>query len=410
MKELFIIGGGAAGMAAAISAARTAPELSVTVLEAQDRPGRKLLATGNGRCNLTNEDIQPRYYHSQSRKRLAALLSNMGPEQSLDFFQTLGLYCTPDEAGRVYPACRQAAMVRELLELGLCRSRVKLVTNCRVRSITAQKKCLTVTGEDGTVFRAGAVILAAGGAAAPKQGGGSSGYGLAQSLGHSLAPLRPCLVPLTCKGRFFKALKGVRVLCKASLYRNGKRCAVEEGEIQFTDYGLSGIPALQVSCNELQEAEVRLDLLPAWNAETLRQEIDRRCRAFSAEPVEDALLGLIHRRIQYALLKEWSIDPALSAGRLSSQQRRRLAESLKDWRIPVTGTLGWDQAQVTAGGVLLDEVEEDFSSIFEPRLFLAGELLDATGLCGGYNLHWAWCSGQAAGAAAAHLCAGTKES
>ena len=403
MRELIIIGGGAAGLAAALTAARTVPGLPIRVLEAQSKPGRKLLATGNGRCNLTNLDLRPRFYHSESRKRLSALLRGMDPQRTLDFFTSLGLYCTPDEAGRVYPACRQASMVLEVLLLAVKRANtIQIETDCRVSGIQPGKKGLLVTAEDGRRFSAGAVLLAAGGQAAPKLGGSPSGYALAEGLGHSIVPLRPCLTPLRCRGPF-KALKGVRVLCRSALYAGGKRLASEEGEIQFTDYGLSGIPALQFSCHPLEGAEVGLDLLPGWSAEALGQELSRRVRAHPQEPTEDALLGLVHRHIQYALLKELKIDPTAPAARLTEQQRERLTRTLKDWRFPVTGTQGWEQAQVTAGGVSLEEVQEDFSSVFEPRLFLAGEVLDAVGDCGGYNLHWAWCSGMEAGRAASEL-------
>jgi predicted Rossmann fold flavoprotein len=263
---------------------------------------------------------------------------------------------------------------------------------------------MTVKTEDGRRFRGGAVVLAAGGQAAPKLGGGSSGYELARSLGHSVEPLRPCLTPLRCKGRFFKSLKGVRVLCRAALWAGGKRLAVEAGEIQFTDYGLSGIPALQFSCHFREGAQVSLDLLPGWEEKALEEELKRRLEAHSGEPLEDALLGLLARRVQYALLRELGLDPTAPARQVNARQRSQLLRGLKDWRIPVLGTQGWEQAQVSAGGVSLDEVQEDFSSVFEPRLFLAGEVLDVAGDCGGYNLHWAWCSGMEAGANAAKLC------
>lgn len=403
MQELIIIGGGAAGLAAALTAARTAPALPIRVLEAQAKPGRKLLATGNGRCNLTNLDIQPRFYHSESRRRLSALLEDMPPQRTLDFFKELGLYCTPDEAGRVYPACRQASMVLELLLLAVKRAKtITIETNCRVKSLTPGKKNLLVTAQDGRTFPAGAVILASGGQAAPKLGGSPSGYELAEGLGHSIVPLRPCLTPLCCEGPF-QTLKGIRVLCNASLYVGGKRAAKEAGEIQFTDYGLSGIPALQFSCRVREGAQVRLDLLPDWSAEALDAELARRLRLYAQEPVEDAILGLVHRNIQYALLKALRMDPTAPARRVTEQQRKALARTLKSWCFPVTGTRGWEQAQTSAGGVSLEEVQEDFSSVFEPRLFLAGEVLDAAGDCGGYNLHWAWCTGQKAGRAAAEL-------
>ena len=404
MKEIIIIGGGAAGLAAALAAAKEAPEIPIKVLEGQDRVGRKILATGNGRCNLTNLNIHPRFYHSESKKRLSAFLSSMHTRQTLDFFQSLGLYCTPDEAGRVYPACRQAAMVLDVLLLNLKRNpNIELITGCRVKGISAEKNALLVHTEDARAFRGGAVILATGGKAAPRQGSDGSGYALAAAVGHSHTALRPCLVPLKCKGAFLRSLKGIRVLCRATLYQKGKKCGAEDGEVQFTDYGLSGIPALQLSCRLTRDNEVGLDLFPRWKEPQLEQELGLRLRSHPAETVEDAMLGLLNKRVQYALLNGIALSPTAPARSVTKAQLSRLVRTLKDWRFPVIGTQGWEQAQVTAGGVSLDEVQEDFSSVFEPRLFLAGELLDAAGDCGGYNLHWAWCSGMEAGRAAAKL-------
>lgn len=398
MKTIFIIGGGAAGLAAALTAAGRNPPVRVIVLEGLDRPGKKILATGNGKCNLSNETISPAFYHSSHPELLKAFLADMPTQRSVDFFRALGLLCAADSAGRIYPSCRQAAMVLDVLLLNLRRTQnIELVTGCKILSLTRKGRGFLARSADGREYRGDAVILTTGGCAAPKQGSDGSGYPLATSLGHHCTPLRPCLVPLHCKGSVFKGLKGIRVNCTATLYNGKKTLASEYGELQFTDYGLSGIPAFQLSCRLTGKNEVGIDFFPDWSFHTLRQELWERIRLHPQEPLEDALLGTLHKRVQYALLNTLSIKPTAQASTLSRGQLELLVSTLKDWRFPVIGPLSWEQAQVTGGGISLNEINSDFSSRRCPGLYLAGEVLDVTGDCGGYNLHWAWCSGIKAG-------------
>lgn len=401
MKQIIIIGGGAAGIAAALTAARH-HDASVTLVEGLDRVGKKILATGNGHCNLTNEDMSPAFYHSQRRDLMERFLEEMPTSRTVELFDSLGLRCMTDEAGRVYPYCRQAAMVLDVLLMNLQRQKnITILTGYKVNAVTRKGKSFTVKCENGETLRGDAVLLTTGGRAAPKQGSDGSGYGLAQSLGHRCTPLSPALVALQCKGNVFKSLKGIRVLCNTSLYQGKKRLDSERGELQFTDYGVSGIPAMQLSHRLTENYEVSVDFFPEDSFEELKQELRRRITAFPNEPLENALLGLLHKRVQYALLKSLSLDPTAPAKKLSRGDVEKLVSAFKGWRFPVTGTLGWEQAQVTRGGVPLNEIREDFSSTVCPGLYLAGEVLDVAGDCGGYNLHWAWCSGMTAGEAAA---------
>lgn len=405
MNRLMIIGGGAAGMAAAIRAAQTNPNAHITILEGLDRVGKKILATGNGRCNLTNAYITPEHYHSQDPARLQQLLSRMDTDRTLAFFQSIGLYCTEEDMGRMYPYCKQAAMVLDILLLALQRYHIHVICNCRVTDISSSKKGFTVTAENGTAYHGDAVILTAGGRAAPKQGTSGTSYPLVVKMGHRYARLYPCLVPLQCRSNVLKSLKGIRVTCHAALYRGKQKLSEELGEIQLTDYGLSGIPALQLSCwMDARDAEytARLDLFPDWSYDELRSLIQQRIRELPKEPLETFLLGLVHKKILYAVFKTCSLEPlSRKAGSLSRQEIDLLVSTLKGWKFPVTGTLSWEHAQVTGGGVFLQEVNDDFSSRRQRGFYLAGEVLDAVGDCGGYNLHWAWCSGMAAGEAAA---------
>ncbi len=407
MKQLLIVGGGAAGMAAALTAAQNAPEVRVTILEGMPRAGKKILATGNGKCNLSNETIVPDAYHTCAPERLAPLLEQMPVSMAVDFFNRLGLMCTADSAGRIYPYCRQASMVLDLLLLGLRRRNIAVITDCKVTQVTAQGRRFTAHAEDGRTFSGDAVLLSTGGKAAPKQGSTGIGYAIAKGFGHSCTPLRPCLVGLQCKGSVFKQLKGIRANAAIRLYHGKARLGAEFGELQFTDYGISGIPAMQLSCLlPEQGAEVAVDFFPQQNFDELRQLLRRKCRSFPGEPLEDAMLGLIHKRLQFAVLKTLNLSPAMGAGSLSRADLDRLTAALKGWRFPVTGTLSWDHAQVTGGGIPLHELTPDFQSKRQPGLYLAGELLDVAGNCGGYNLHWAWCSGILAGRAAARFLQG----
>lgn len=411
MNRIIIIGGGAAGMAAAICAAQTNPEAHITILEGLDRVGKKILATGNGRCNLTNEYILPAHYHTQEPERLNSLLSAMQYTRTLDFFQSIGLYCTTEDMGRVYPYCKQAAMVLDVLLLALRRYHIHTICGSPVVDISANKKTFVIATEDKQTYRCDAVILTAGGRAAPKQGTKGTAYPLAVKMGHHYARLYPCLVPIQCKSNILKGLKGIRITCQAVLYRGKQKLSEELGEIQLTDYGLSGIPALQLSCfldipAKETDYTISLDLFPSWNYNDLRALIQQRIRQYPEETLEHFLLGLIQKRILYAIFKTLSIEPlSRSASSLSRQEVDRLVSTLKGWKFPVTGTLSWEHAQVTGGGVLLSEIDDNFASQRQRGLYLAGEILDVAGDCGGYNLHWAWCSGMAAGKAAAEYVA-----
>ena len=406
MKRIVVIGGGAAGMAAALSAARENPAAQVTILEGKERLGKKLLVTGNGRCNLSNRRIAPDCYHTGGKDRLAAFLEHMGPGSAEALFARWGLLCSADEAGRIYPYCRQASMVLDVLLLALCRAGIAAETNCTVTELVRRSGGFILKTEQGERFFADAVILTTGGRAAPKQGVTGVGYRLAKACGHSVLPLYPCLVPLRCAGGVFRGLKGIRAQAELTLRRGGRFWAAERGEVQFTDYGLSGIPAMQLSCflgeKTPPDTEISVDFFPDWEKDAVEDLLRRRAEEHPRDTLEVLLLGLIHKRLLYAVMKSTGLERlSRTADTLSEREVAALAAALKDWRFPVEGPRSWDEAQVTGGGVPLAEVDERLMSVYEKELYLAGEVLDVTGICGGYNLHWAWCSGALAGAAAA---------
>ena len=400
MKQILIIGGGAAGIAAAIAAADTDPAARVVILEQQERIGKKILVSGNGRCNLGNRNIAPDCYHTEEPELLQRYLAKMPPEMTVDFFRGLGLYCTEDEAGRLYPYCRQGAMVLDVLMLALRQRGIEVRCGQTVTEITPKKGSFQVRTASGISHRGDRVILTTGGKAALKEGQEAGGYTLARRLGHHCTPLRPCLCPIVSDHKSLRSLKGIRCGCGLTLFRGKEQIAHTFGELQLTDYGISGIPAMELSCymKEGTGYSVEVDFLPDWGLRELRELLLRRREALPHEPVESAFLGLIQKRILFALMKDCGISPlSREAGTLTDGELEALAKAIKGWQLEAEGTMGFAQAQVTGGGVSLQDVDENFASKCCPGLYLAGELLDVTGTCGGFNLHWAWCSGITAG-------------
>lgn len=304
-------------------------------------------------------------------------------------------------------------MVLDVLRLALRRYHIQIQQNCTVRSLSVDKKVFTAQTESGKTFCADAVILAAGGRAAPKQGTNGTSYPLALQMGHRYARLYPCLVPLRCGQQtgMLKQLKGIRVICRATLFDGKQKLTEELGEVQLTDYGLSGIPALQLSCwmnKPIQEQAytVRLDLFPDWAAQRTAQHFAAARQAVSHRQDRGQSARTHQQKLLFAALETLHLTPIdRPSSSLKRQDIDALVSLLKGWDFPITGVQTWDHAQVTGGGVFLNEIDNRFRSVKQPGLFLAGEVLDIAGDCGGYNLHWAWCSGITAGEAAAEYIA-----
>ena len=408
MAKILIIGGGAAGLAAALTAAKTVPGGQITVLERLDRVGKKILATGNGRCNLTNANAGPAHFYSNDKGLLKQALEHMPPRQVLDFFRDLGLLCQEEDEGRIYPYCKQASMVMDVLLQALERANIDVQCGCAVASIGRNKGKFAVKTTDGRSFTADRVILAAGGKAAPKLGSDGSGYVLAEQLGHRCVPAYPALVALKCDMNGLGGLKGIRAQAGLTLMAGDPMLAQDVGEVQFTEYGLSGIPAMQVSgrLSRLRKGErctALVDLFPEWQNDALFRYLKSRQKADPKGTLETLLLGTVHKRLAYAVLKSAGLQPlSRNTASLTGGELHRLADMLKAWPFPVTGTQGWEFAQVAGGGISLKEIDlATMESRLVPGLYLAGEIVDVIGDCGGFNLHWAWCSGMRAAQAAA---------
>lgn len=404
--DILVIGAGAAGMTAAFTAALRGRK--VLLLEGGARTGRKLLATGNGRCNFTNLEIDAKRFNEESRELVTAVLSQFSEKDALSFFDGLGIPAVAREGGYIYPRSRQAAAVRNALQAALERSGVSIHTEKKVLDLQLHKKGFLVICADDSCFFARCVILAAGGQALPGTGSDGSGYRLASSLGHRIRPVVPALVPLICREKRFRALSGVRVEGEVVLSVDGRPAVRDRGELQLTEYGISGIPVFQVSRAAARALEAgqavtaHLDFWPEETPELLSHRLKHRAERFNGEPASFLLCGMLPDKLAGSLLKESGIAEKLPCGELSGHQLLRLTEIIKSLFCTVTSTRGFEYAQVCSGGVVTEEIDpQTLQSRLIPGLYFAGEIIDVDGPCGGYNLQWAWSCGHVAGAAAA---------
>jgi predicted Rossmann fold flavoprotein len=414
-RSVIVVGGGAAGMVAAIAAARRGA--AVTVLERLPRVGKKLLATGNGRCNLANARLEPRRFHGADPGFVGPTLAAFDLDATLGFFRDLGVEPREEEGGKIFPRSGQAAAVLDVLRFELARLGVETRCDAAVTHLKPRREGWEVSLHAESL-RCAAVVLASGGRASPQLGSNGSGYELVRPLGHRLIAPFPALTRIRVASPFLKHLKGVKVEGVAALVdgeRAGGRAPAHDpgsssaGEILFTETGLSGPPILDLSRRAGERAQrgertgVQLDLCPERGARDLTALLRRRFSGRAAASAEWALVGFLNKRLIAPVLKVAGIpDPARPAAALEERDIQGVAATLKGWRFDVTGTDSWTDAQVTAGGVDVAGVHPDtLESRFAPGLFFAGEVLDVDGDCGGFNLQWAWSSGHRAGARAA---------
>lgn len=405
--NLAIIGGGASGLAAAVFCAREGVR-DVVLLEKQPRVGKKLLATGSGTCNLTNRTASPDNYHGDGAAAFVTpALTAFPPEAALSFFRSLGVLCSPREEGREYPLCQQASAVLDCLRLEL--SRLGVIERCdaAVTAIRPHGDGFALSLANGETVTARQVILASGGAASPSLGGSSDGYALATALGHRKTPLFPAIVQVRTDTTFVRAMKGLRTDATVTFCLNGQPLCSHTDELLFTEYGISGPAVMQVSRvvgdwerrkNGTMTAEI--DLLPTVSeVELLSLLAERRALGRTAA---DFLTGLLNKRIGQTVCRAAGLSLEQPTETLSPNALRGLAAAIKRFTLPVIGTQGFGGAQVTAGGIMTDEVDpRTMMSRRVPHLYLIGEVLDVDGDCGGFNLQWAWASAYMAAKAVA---------
>ncbi len=402
-NRIAVIGGGPAGMMAALTAAHAG--VSVDLIERNDKPGKKILSTGNGRCNFTNRNMTKDAYFGSLLQYYDVLYEDFGLSETLDFFADLGMLVT-ERRGCLYPASGQAATVRTLLLAALEDASVRILAGQPVVSVTHIDAALGgffVRRADEKPERYDRVILACGGKAAPTTGSDGSGFSLAKSLGHQTTTLVPGLVPLICEEKFCKNWAGIRTEGTVTLFVNGEKVGQERGELQLTNYGISGIPVFDVSRQadlalaDGKNVEAELDFLPWMTAEEETDFWQERFSRFPNRRMGDFLTGLVNDKLGILFLRLSRISPATEAGALSDAERKNLANLYRHLRLHIQASRDFDQAQVTAGGIPASEVKDTLESKLVPGLYFAGEILDMDGICGGYNLQWAWTSGHRAG-------------
>jgi len=392
-----IIGAGASGMAAALAAAEN-PNVSVILFERQARVGRKLQATGNGRCNLTNIHAVNGGYHGERPDFVVPAIHAFDPNATLGWFRSLGLYTVTEESGRVYPYSDQANSVVDVLRLNLEKPNITLKLGFDVEKIQKADSGFLVVGQDETLS-CDKLIVCCGGLAGSKLGGTMSGYKLLAKFGHKSTKLRPSLVQIKTAWGGIGALKGVRANCHVEILKDGNVFSQSTGELQLTEMGISGPVVFEISrdvCYGGGDWSAKLDFLPDWTQEQLAEELEKR-RA-SNLPMEELLTGILHNRLGRVLTKTAGIKGKMLAKELSNLEIMSVCQAVKSLEITLTEPLGMDSAQVTAGGVRTDDFDpETMESRLVPGLYACGEVLDVDGDCGGYNLQWAWSSGRAAG-------------
>lgn len=398
MQTVLIVGGGASGMMAAITAAENRRN-RVILIEKHSRVGRKLLTTGNGCCNLSNTDLSEAHYFGGDTLFVKPALDYFGLGAMLDFFRSLGLLTRTEPGGRIYPYSMQAGSVLDVLRFALERPNIDLRCETEVLSVKKDGSGFSAETSAGEI-KSDRLIITTGGAAAPKLGGTMSGYKLLQTLGHSRTALHPSLVQVKTDNTYTRALKGIKTGVNVSVLSGGHRMCESSGEVLFTEYGLSGPAIFEVSryASTEKHISISLDLMPEYDEAEVASLLFERRISGAGQTCEEFLTGILNKRLGQTVLKYSALALSQPISALKDGQLYKAAQAIKSFVFEVRGTTGFENAQVTAGGILTAEFDcATLESSLCPGLFAAGEVLDVDGRCGGYNLQWAWSSGRLAG-------------
>ena len=393
-----IIGAGASGMAAALAAAEN-ENVQVVLFERQTRVGRKLAATGNGRCNLTNLSANLQGYHGENPEFVLPALQRYDVAATLDWFHDLGLYTVAEDSGRVYPYSDQANSVVDILRFALDKPNIRLLSGFEVQKARKVDGVFRVQSDDEVVC-CDKLIIACGGLAGSRLGGSTAGYRLLREFGHKCTKLRPALVQLKSSWGGCASLKGVRANCCAQILCDGRLHSESMGELQFVDYGLSGPVIFEVSrdaCFGKGNWICRMDFVPSMDMQILRAELMRRRN--TGWNAEELLTGILHNRLGRVLTQSVGIKGTWKIADLRDDEIDAVCAAVKGFEAALLETMGMDAAQVTAGGIITADFDpETMESRLVQGLYACGEVLDIDGDCGGFNLQWAWSSGRSAGA------------
>lgn len=390
--KVIIIGAGAAGLTAAINAAKTGAK--VTVLEHENKPGKKILVTGNGKCNITNTNLNSEKYYGD-KEFVSKILDTFGAQHTIEFFNEMGVV-TKDKNGYIYPASEQASTVLNTLRDKALSLGVSIKTNNMVDKIEKTKDGFDV--HIGIVLHCDKLIITTGGMSFPKTGSTGDGYKWAKDFGHNIIEPKPALTALACENNSLLKASGVRCHAKVSAINNGVVAAEDIGELQLADYGISGIPVFNISRMADIETEIVIDFMPEIDfddAENMIKDIFTK-RSFMYASV--ALNGILNEKLSLSILESVNINKSQKAKDISVEQIKELVKKLKEYKVIVKSRRGFDYAQVTQGGIDTNEINSDtMESKLVKGLYFAGEIIDVDGICGGYNLQFAWSTGSIAG-------------
>lgn len=402
-NKVAVIGGGASGMLAAICAAEQ--EADVTIYERSDRVGKKILATGNGKCNLGNLDMDISNYNSRNIDLLSSYFEQFSVFDTIAFFESAGMMIREKGQG-LYPASEQASTVLDILRMEIHRQHIKVECENEIKEIRKDGDTFTLIGRN-KVKGFDKIILSCGSKAYYHSGEGETGYRLSKALGHSIVPVIPSLVQLHCREEEKKALAGVRAQAKVSLFIDGRCMREESGEVQFVNCGLSGIPVFQLSRDAIyalkKKAEVilKIDFLSQLDERAFHYYIRNRYETQQHKTLEEFLIGIANKKINQVIIKRSGYKNNILVSDIGLTEIKKIMDLYRGFIFHISGSNTFEQAQVCAGGIPLNEVTSHLESKKIPGLYITGELLDVDGRCGGYNLQWAWTSGYIAGVHAA---------
>ena len=402
--DVAVIGAGPAGLMAAIFAAKKGSK--VVLLEKNDKIGRKILATGNGRCNLTNKNIEVSRYHGTDPAFVTPIFDAFDQFQTMEFFEKLGVVLKEEERGRIFPRTNQASTVVEALEHELSSLNVDVRIGFTVKQI--QKKSeWEITSDNGENVTAKKLILTTGGKAAHQFGSSGDGLFWAGNLGHTIVPVHAALVPLDTSESWTSELMGIKLSADVTLLGGGKVVAKRSGDLIFTHFGVSG-PAIMGLAREVEQilgakqiAQISIDLIPDITSEKLDSMIEGQTAANNKKMIFSIITGFVPKNLVPRILLLARVDSDKKAAEISRPNRKAIVETLKDFRLTISKVRPLKEAQVTAGGVATSEITTNLESKIVPTLYFAGEILDIDGDSGGFNLQWAWSSGKIAGENAA---------
>lgn len=396
MFDVAVIGGGAAGLCAAVCLKQQNNALNVVVLEALDRVGKKLITTGNGRCNITNSNLNNCYYHSQTPNLIDMENNKYGLKPTMEFFEKIGVEIVFEQNGKAYPASYQASSVVDALRFSAEENGVEIICNCCVTDFKFSNQEYTLITENSSI-KAKNVIFATGlYSGGAKLGSTGQALKLLKTKGYKTEKTTPAIVQLKTENTITKQLKGIKIDAVASIYLNNKKINTNFGEVLFTEYGLSG-PAIMALSREVErnngEFKVLLDCAPNFTEQQLKEMLLQRVKNLKNRPTQDFLTGFLNKRLGQVILKLANIPLNIPVNELDLNSIQKLCYLIKNLEFKVLSTTGFVNSQVTAGGISLTEVDlQTMCSKKHKGLYIIGELLDIDGDCGGYNLQWCWTS------------------